>query len=339
MTVVTRDSRRAAVRSIGVTTLALLLTGCGVRVPFVASPAVRRIGYLTGNQASAQNIDPGNAVLRQALRDLGYVEGQSLTIEERYADFNNDSLPNLAAGLLADGVELIATSASPAAVAAKRATQTVPIVFMEVNDPVGQGLVPNLTHPGGNVTGVSTLSAGISGKRIELLREALPDIHRVAILWYAANPSMVSENRDMLAAASEAGLNAQSYGLHGPDELNDTLTAVQHDGAQALVVLPSTPGDVQTMISFAGNARIPVLGSYRDFVVAGALMSFAPAYLDLRRRAAAYIDKILRGTRAGDLPVEQPQRFDVILNLATARAMGITFPEPVLLQATEVFGG
>jgi len=308
-----------------------------VRVPFLGSNlASRRIGYLTGNQASAQNIDPNNAAFRQGLRDLGYVEGQNLTIEERYADFNNDLLPDLAASLLADGVEVIATSASPAAVAAKRATQTVPIVFMEVNDPVGQGLVPNLAHPGGNVTGVSTLSAGISGKRIELLREALPDVHHIAILWYAANPGMVSENRDMLAAASDAGLIAQSYGLKGPDEMAGMLAAAKRDGAEALVILPSTPGDLQTIISFANNGRLPILGSYRDFVVAGALMSFAPAYLDLRRRAAAYVDKILRGAKPGDLPVEQPQRFDVVLNLATAGAMGITFPDPVLLQATEV---
>jgi putative ABC transport system substrate-binding protein len=321
---------------IGATTVALL-TGCSLRVPFLANdPAVRRIGYLTGNRASSQNIDPDNAVFRQGMRDLGYIEGQNLTIEERYADFNNDLLPELAAGLLSDGVEVIVTSASPAAVAAKRATQTLPIVFMEVNDPVGLELVPNLVHPGGNVTGVSTLSAGMSGKRIELLRDALPDVHDIAMLWYAANPGMVSENRDMLAAASDAGLNVQSYGLQGPADLNDALTEVQHGGAQALLILPSTPGDLQTIISFAGNARLPILGSYREQVVAGVLMSFAPAYLDLRRRAAVYVDKILRGASAGDLPVEQPQRFDVVLNLATARSLGITFPDAVLLQATEV---
>ena len=279
---------------------------------------------------------PVNVAFLAEFRRWGFIEGQNLTIEERYAGFNNDLLPELAAGLLADGVEVIVTSASPAAVAAKQATQTVPIVFMEVNDPVGQGLVPNLAHPGGNVTGVSTLSAGISGKRIELLREALPDVHHIAILWYAANPGMVSENSDMLAAASNAGLIAQSYGLTAPDDMAGMLAAAKRDGAEALVILPSTPGDLQTIISFANNGRLPVLGSYRDFVVAGALMSFAPAYLDLRRRAAAYVDKILRGARPGDLPVEQPQRFDVVLNLATAGAMGITFPDPVLLQATEV---
>jgi putative ABC transport system substrate-binding protein len=280
----------------GRTTVALLLAGCSVRVPFVASnPAVRRIGYLTGNSNSGQNIDPDNAAMRQDLRDLGYVEGQNLTIETRYADFNNDLLPDLAAGLLADGVEVIVTSASPAALAAKRATQAVPIVFMEVNDPVGQGLVPSLAHPGGNVTGVSTLSAGISGKRIELLREALPDIHHIAILWYAVNPGMVSENRDMLAAAGEACLSAQSYGVQRPDDMLDMLGAAQRDGAEALVILPSTPGDLQTIISFAANARLPILGSYRNQVVSGALMSFAPAYLDLRQRGAAYVDKILPG--------------------------------------------
>jgi putative ABC transport system substrate-binding protein len=237
--------------------------------------------------------------------------------------------------LLADGAEVIVTSASPAAVAAKRATQTVPIVFMEVNDPVSQGLVPNLAHPGGNVTGVSTLSAGISGKRIELLREVLPNVRQFAILWYAANPGMVSENRDMLAAAGEAGLIAESYGLQGPNDVIAMLTAAQRGGAQALVMLPSTPGDFQTIISFTTETRIPVLGSLRDQAVAGALMSLAPNYLDMRRRAAAYVDKILRGTKPGDLPVEQPQRFDFVVNLAAARAMGITFPESVLLQATE----
>jgi putative ABC transport system substrate-binding protein len=337
MTAVTRASRRAMLHGIGATTVALLLAGCSVRVPSVASnPAVRRIGYLTGGSNSPQNTDPDNAAFRQGLSDLGWVEGQNLTIEERYADFNNDLLPDLAAGLLADGVEVIVTSASPAAVAAKRATQMVPIVFMEVNDPVGLGLVPNLAHPGGNVTGVSTLSGGMSGKRIELLHEALPNIHHIAILWYAANPGMVSENRDMLAAASETGLIAQSYGVRGPDDMVDMLAAAERDGAEALIILPSTPGDLQTIVSFAASARLPVLGGSRNQVVTGVLMSFAPAYLDLRRRAAAYVDKILRGTKPGDLPVEQPQRFDFIVNLNTARAIGIPFPDSVLLQATEV---
>ncbi|HEY1295604.1 MAG TPA: ABC transporter substrate-binding protein [Chloroflexota bacterium] len=314
-----------------------LLTGCTLRVPFVDNaPVMHRIGYLTGNAESSANIDPGNAAFRQGLRDLGYIEGLNLTIEERYADFNNDLLPDLAAGLLSGAVEVIATSASPAAVAAKQATQTVPIVFMEVNDPVGQGLVQNLAHPGGNVTGVSTLSAGISGKRIELLREAVPSVHRIAVLWYAANPGMVLENHDVLAAAGEAGLVAQSYGLRGPDDLTGILTAVQRDGAEAIIILPSTPGDQATIISFANNARLPVLWAFRPQVVAGGLMSLGPAYLDMRRRAATYIDKILRGTRPGDLPVEQPQRFDFVVNLTTARSLGITLPESVLLQATEV---
>jgi putative ABC transport system substrate-binding protein len=336
MTDVTGVRRREVLGGIGATAAALL-TGCSVRVPFVPSdPGMRRVGYLTGNQASAQNIDPNNAAFRKGLSDLGYIDGQNLTIAERYADFNNDLLPDLVAGLLADGVEVIATSATPAAVAAKRATQKVPIVFMEVNDPVGLGLVPNLAHPGGNVTGVSTLSAGMSGKRIDLLREALPDIQHIAILWYAANPGMVSEHRDMLAASGAAGLIARSYGLQGPDDLAGVLTAASADGAEALVILPSTPGDLQTITGFAAQARLPILGSYRNQVAAGALLSFAPAYLDLRRRAAAYVDKILRGAKAGDLPVEQPQRFDVVLNLATARTLGVTFPDSMLLQATEV---
>jgi putative ABC transport system substrate-binding protein len=147
---------------------------------------------------------------------------------------------------------------------------------------------------------------------------------------------MVLENRDMLAAAGAAGLEARSYGLQGSDEVNDALTAIQHDGTEALVILPSTPGDLQTIISFATNNRLAALWSSRAQVAAGGLMGLGPAYLDLRRRAAAYVDKILRGAKAGDLPVEQPQRFDIALNLATARAMGITFPEPLLLEATEV---
>jgi len=264
MTVVSA-CRRGVLAGIGATTVALL-TGCSLRAPFVASnPAMHRIGYLTGNQASSQNIDPDNAVFRQGLRDLGYVEGQNLTIAERSANFNNDLLPDLAAGLLEDGVEVLVTSASPAAVAAKRATQTVPVVFME------------------------------------------------------------------------AGLIARSYGLQGPEDVAGMLAAARADGAEALVLLPSTPGDLETIISFAANARLPILGSYRNQVVAGALMSFAPAYLDLRRRAATYVDKILRGAKAGDLPVEQPQRFDIVLNLATARAMGVTFSDSVRLQATELF--
>jgi putative ABC transport system substrate-binding protein len=321
---------------IGATALALL-SGCALRVPFVASnPVVRRIGYLTGNSKSPSNTDPDNATFRQALYDLGYVEGHNLTIEERYADFKNDLLPGLAAGLLVDGVEVLVTSASPAAIAAKGATQTVPIVFMEVNDPVGQGLVPNLAHPGGNVTGVSTLSAGISGKRIELLREVVPDIRQIAVLWYAANPGMVLESRDILAAATAAGLQARSYGLQNPDDLNDALTLIEHAGTEALVILPSTPGDLQTIISFAASARLPALWPSRETVAAGGLMGLAPAYLDLRRRGAALVDKILRGANPSDLPVEQPTSFSLVVNLKTANTLGISFSESLLIQATDV---
>src|SRR5258708_35891198 len=166
-------SRRRMLQRL-VPTAVMLATGCSLRVPFAFNPSAKHhIGYVTGGDGTS-DIDPGNRTFLQTLRDLGHVEGNNLSIEMRFANFNNDLLPNLMAELIGDGVELIVTSASPAAVAAKRATQTVPIVFMEVNDPVGQGLVANLAHPGGNVTGVSTLSAGISGKRIDLLCEAVP---------------------------------------------------------------------------------------------------------------------------------------------------------------------
>lgn len=319
--------------------LAAGVNGCAIAGAGGPSRGVPTIGYLSTGSPTDPTQGSYKAAFLQGLNELGYIEGQTIIIEWRYADARTDPTDNLnamAADLVARKVQVIVTSSTPAVVAAAGATRSIPIVSGGPSRGLSDlGLVESDARPGGNVTGTGG-NTEVYGKRIELLREALPHVRRIAILWYAANPGMVSENHDMLAAASQAGLIAQSYGLQSPADLNNALTSIQRDGAQALVILPSSPGDLHTIISFAANARLPILGSYRDQAVAGALLIFAPAYLDLRRRAAAYVDKILRGAKPGDLPVEQAQRFDVIVNLATARTMGLTVPDAVLLQATEV---
>jgi ABC-type uncharacterized transport system substrate-binding protein len=231
---------------------------------------------------------------------------------------------------------VIVASATPAAIVARQATQTVPIVFVEVNDPVGPGLVTSLAHPGGNVTGVSTLSSGISGKRVELFHQALPNVHRVAVIWYAANPCQASVNEDTLSAATQAGLEVHSYGLRSREELESIFNAAQREHLEAVLILPAVPADPQVVVRLAVDAHVPVMYSDQSYARAGGLMSFGTAYLDMRRRAATYVDKILRGTRPSDLPVQQPDRFEFIVNLSATRALGLDLPDSVLLQATEL---
>jgi putative ABC transport system substrate-binding protein len=297
---------------------------------------VSRIGVLANNSLAFVLVHYIES-FRQGLRDLGYVEGQNIVVEYRFAEWQEDQLPALTAELLQCPVEVLVTLAAPATRVARQATTTIPIVFMIVNDPVGQGFVASLAQPGGNVTGVSTLSSELSGKRLELLHEAVPGLRRVALLWNAANPDMALQFHEAQAAAQGLGLDLLSVEVRGPDECDRALAAALEAHAEGLVVLAGTPVRSRTQIvDFAAAHRLPAIYAESEIVKAGGLMSYGPHYHALARRAPIYVDKILKGVKPADLPVEQPTKFELIINLKTAQALGMTMPPSLLLLADEV---
>jgi putative tryptophan/tyrosine transport system substrate-binding protein len=303
-----------------------------------AQPAAKvpRIGVLSNNSlasASVHYLEP----FRQGLRDLGYVEGQNITVEYRFAEWHEERLAALAAELVRLPVDVLVTLAAPATRAARQATTTIPIVFMIVNDPVGQGFVASLAWPGGNVTGLSTLSSELSGKRLELLQEAVPGLRRVAVFWNAANPGMALQFHETPAAAHGLALALHSLEVRGPDECDGAIAAALEAHAEGFVVLAGTPVRYLTQIvDFAATHRLPAIYAEPELVKAGGLMSYGPHYREIARRAPVYVDKILKGATPASLPVEQAMRFDFVINLKTAAALGLTLPPHILALANEV---
>jgi putative ABC transport system substrate-binding protein len=290
---------------------------------------VPRIGVLTVSSSAVEASVSHLEAFRQGLRDLGYVEGQNIAVEYRFAEGQEARLAALAAELVQLPVDMLVTRSAPAAHAARRATSTTPIVFMNVNDPVGQGIVASLAWPGGNVTGLSTLSSELSGKRLELLQEAVPGLRRVAVVWNAANPGMALQFREMQAAAQELELELHSLEVRGPDDVDRVIATALEERAEGLVVLPGTPvRDLTQVVDFATTHRLPAIYAGPEHVKAGGLMSYGPPYREIARRAAAYVDKILKGAKPADLPVEQAMRFELVINLKAAKALGITMPPP-----------
>ena len=299
-----------------------------------APPAgkVWRIGYLVAGIGRIPE------AFRQGLRDLGYVEGQNLTIEYRHADNQLDRLADLAAELVRLPVDVLVTGGGNAARAARQVTSTIPIVVAGAVDPVGDGLVASLAQPGGNITGLSLLSLELGGKRLELLKEVVPTASRVAVLFNPASPGNRRQWREMEGAARLLGVQLHALEVGGPAELERAFDTATREGAGALIILENFLFNTyQTqIIHLAAKSQLPAMYEQREFVDAGGLMSYSPSRPDLFRRAAAYVDKILTGTKPADLPVEQPMKFELVLNLKTAQALGITFPATLLFQADEV---
>jgi putative ABC transport system substrate-binding protein len=278
---------------------------------------------------------------RQGLRDLGYVEGRNVVIEYREAEGKYDRLPALAAELVALKVDVILAGGTPATLAAKPATRTLPIVFAAVADPVTSGLVTSLARPGGNVTGLSVLAPELVGKCLELLKQAVPGVSRVAVLWH---PGALGERteKDMLKGADVAaralGVRLQFLGTRGPDEFDRAFSDMTRARAGALTVLGSAMFLTERgrLVDLAAKHRLPAVYPWREGADAGGLMAYRPNVADLFRRAATYVDKILKGAKPGDLPVEQPTKFELVINLKTAKALGLTIPPSVLGRADEV---
>jgi putative ABC transport system substrate-binding protein len=327
-----RLSRRVFLGGAGVSSAGLLV-GCG-RLPWQGQAQVPRIGYLAvTSPAGLAFVD----AFRHGLRELGYVEGQNIIVEYRDGEWSDERLPELAAELVRLQVDVIVTRAAPATQAASQATQTIPIVFTNINDPVALGLVASLARPGGNVTGLSTLSSVTIWKRLELLKEAVPTISRVAVFWDASNPAQVLAYREAQGAAQALGLQLQSLEVETPDDLDSAFDAAVRERADGLLVLPATPvRHLTQIVDFATQQHLPAMYNAAEFVRAGGLMAFEPQYGTINRRATYYVDRILKGAKPADLPVEQPMYFDFVVNLKTARALGITFPHEVALQITEV---
>ena len=299
---------------------------------------VARIGYLVSDLVT--NLHLREAFL-QGLRDLGYVEGRNVVIESRNAEGKSERLPVLAAELVALKVDVIAAQGTSAALAAKQATRTLPIVFGGVGDPVASGLVTSLARPGGNVTGSSILNPELVGKCLEQVKQAVPGVSRVAVLW---QPGGLGErtSRDMLkraeVAAQALGVRLQVVEARGPENLDRAFSDMTRARAGALTVLPSGVfnNERRRLVDLAAQNRLPAVYPWRESVDAGGLMSYGPNTADSLRRAATYVDKILKGAKPGDLPVEQPTKFELVINLKTAKALGLTIPPSLLQRADEV---
>jgi putative tryptophan/tyrosine transport system substrate-binding protein len=300
------------------------------------APKEPRIGYLSaGALTTAPTFE--NA-FRQGLRELGYVEGRNIAIEYRWAEGKYERLLELAAELVRLKVDVILAVTTPAAQAAKAATRTIPIVFTLVADPVASGLVASLARPGGNITGLPSISSEIIGKQLELLKETVPGVSRVVVLQNPDASSHAFMVREAAGAARALGVQLRVLGARGPNALDAAFTAITAERADALLVLadPFFRTHRARIADFAAKSRLPSLSGEREQTEVGGLMSYGPSRLDLFQRAATYVDKILKGAKPAELPVEQPTKFELVINLKTAKVLGLTIPQSVLLRADQV---
>jgi len=293
---------------------------------------VPRIGYLASTSPSGTD-----DAFRHGLRELGYVEGSSIVVEYRYADGKIDRLPELAAELVRLKVDiLVAAGGTPAASAAKRATTTIPIVITNIGDPLAVGLVASLARPGGNVTGLSLLGPDAAGKRLELLKEVVPASSRAAVLWNPANPSHPLHLEQTRAAARALGVQVQSLEARSPEDFETVFNTARGAGGILALGDPVYRLHRVAIADLAGKNRLPAIYEFSQFVESGGLMCYGASLDDLYRRAAVYVDKILKGTKPADLPVQQPTKFELVINLKAAKQIGLTIPQSVLYRADKV---
>ena len=298
---------------------------------------VHRIGRLSPGSPTEPN--PNLEAFRQGLRTLGYVEGQNLIMESRYAEGREERLPALAAELVRLQVEVIVAGGTSTIRAVQHATRTIPIVMAVSYDPVGRGLVASLARPGGNTTGVSSLGTELPGKRLELLKEMVPQSARVAVLANPAAGGYASVMHNLTRAAQALGLHLRVVELRRAEELDTAFATMTREGVDALLVVPDRAlmdGLRGRTVDLAATHRLPAMYDGREYVAAGGLISYGPSLLDMFQRAATYVDRILKGAKPADLPVAQPTKFELVINLKTAKALGLTIPPTILFQADEV---
>jgi putative ABC transport system substrate-binding protein len=314
-------------------TLVLALGLLAAPLAAEAPPAgeIPRVGILSQNSPLWEDF-------RQGLRDLGYVEGRTIVIEYRWGEGSDERFPRLAADLARLGADVIVAWGTPATIAAKNATNTIPIVMTGNGDPVGTGLVASLARPGGNITGLSSLNPGLEAKRLELLKDLVPKLSHVAVLWNPANPLHDGLVREVKDTASRLGVRLELVGVQGSTEFDAAFATMKKKRPDALIVEPDNIFYFhrKRIVDFATKSRLPAVFTHREFADAGGLVVYGANYSALFRRAAIYVDKILKGAKPADLPVEQPTKFDLVINLKTAKALGLTIPPSVLARADEV---
>jgi putative tryptophan/tyrosine transport system substrate-binding protein len=317
------------------TLCALLLALCSSATA-QQPPKVQRIGYLTANSSSVEL--PRVDAFRQGLRALGHIEGQNIVIEYRFTDGKFERLPDLAAELVRLKVDVLVANTTNAALAAKNATRTIPIFFIGVSDPVAAGLVDSFARPGGNITGLTNIAPVLSGKRLELLKETVPKLTRVAVLWDPHNPGSVPQWNESQLAARELGLQLHSMEVSSANKYESAFKEATKAGSTALAVTlnPLANSNQKRVVDLAAKSRLPAIYARGQFVDNGGLMSYAPSFTADGRDAARLVDKILKGTQPADLPVEQPTKFELLINLKTAKALGLTIPPLVLMRAEKV---
>jgi ABC-type uncharacterized transport system substrate-binding protein len=295
-----------------------------------------RIGFL-GNSTPTLEADLVEA-FRKGLREFGYIEGQDIQIDYRWADGKYERFPTLLAEMIALKVDVIVTAGTPAALAVKRATSSIPFVMVAVGDPVGTGLVVSLGRPGGNITGLTSMAPELEGKRLEILKEVAPAISHIAVLWNPVNPFQTTSEKEVQAAARALGMKVLSLAARSLKEIEDAFEAIARERPGALFVLADRLflHNRMQIMDFAIKHRLPGVHAYRELVEVGGLMSYGPSYTDMHRRAASYVNDILKGARPSDLPVQRPIKFDLVVNLKTAKVLGLRIPESILLRADEV---
>jgi putative ABC transport system substrate-binding protein len=297
---------------------------------------VPRIGFLGNSTASleANLVGP----FRDGLRELGYVEGRNISIEYRWAEGKYQRFSGLIAELIAAKVDVIVTAGTPATQAYQKANTSIPLVMIAVGDPVGTGIVTSLNRPGGNITGLTSISPELEGKRIELLREVIPKLSHIAVLWNPKNAFHTIENKEVESAAAALRIKVLYLGVTVEEQLNDAFAQILKERPEALLVLADRVflHNRARIMDFSVQNRLPGVYAYVELVEAGGLMSYGPSYPDMHRRAATYVDKILKGAKPAELPVERPAKFELVVNLKTAKRIGVTIPPNLLARADKV---
>ena len=316
--------------------LLVAVLGGGAIADAQQSGKIPRIGFLGNSTPALEENLVGP--FREGLHDLGYGEGKNILIEYRWAEGKYERFPALIGELIAQKVNIIVTAGTPASLAVKKAAPSIPLVMIAVGDPIGTGLIKSLAEPGGNVTGLTSIAADLEGKRIELLREVIPKLSHVAVFWNPASPFQVNSEKEVQAAARAFKMKVLSLGVQAPEQFDNAFATIRKERPRALLVLADRLflHNRARIMEFTTKQRLPGVYAYLELVEAGGLMSYGPSYADMHRRAATFVDKILKGRKPSDLPVEQPMKFELVINLKSARQIGLTIPQWTLMKADRV---